>query len=103
MARSAKRHPTSRLVDLQGGVVSREIFVNKAIYQQEQAQAFARTWLFVGHESQIPRSGDYSTSCMGEESVILTHDNREHIQVFLNTCRHRGTQEAYREQLDRSQ
>jgi phenylpropionate dioxygenase-like ring-hydroxylating dioxygenase large terminal subunit len=90
MAKSKKRHPTSHLVDLQRGVVSREIFVNETIYQQEQEQVFARTWLFVGHESQIPKPGDYFTSCMGEESVILTRDNREHVHVFLNTCRHRG-------------
>ena len=90
MAKAAKRRSTSHLVDLQRGVVSREIFVNEALYQQEQEQVFARTWLFVGHESQIPKPGDYFTSCMGEESVILTRANQEHIHVFLNTCRHRG-------------
>ena len=85
-------HPLSidQLVDLQHGIVSREIFVNEAIYQQEQEQIFARSWLFVGHESQIPNPGDYFTSCMGEESVILTRDAQGTIHVFLNTCRHRG-------------
>ena len=42
------------LVDLENGHVGREIFVNEAIYQQEQEQIFARTWLLVGH--QEPRS-----------------------------------------------
>ena len=56
-----------QLVDMRNGLVSREIFVNEAIYQQEQERIFARTWLFVGHESQIPRPGDYVVSCMGEE------------------------------------
>src|ERR687888_1302241 len=79
-----------RLVDLDRGVISREIFVNEAIYQQEQEQIFARTWLFVGHESQVKKPGDYFVSCMGEESVILTRDQRGQIHVFLNTCRHRG-------------
>jgi nitrite reductase/ring-hydroxylating ferredoxin subunit len=87
-------HMTDRsvqyLVELEHGRISREIFVNEAIYQQEQEQIFARTWLFVGHESQIPQPGDYFVSCMGEESVILTRDSRGHIHVFLNTCRHRG-------------
>jgi phenylpropionate dioxygenase-like ring-hydroxylating dioxygenase large terminal subunit len=46
---------TSSLVDLKRGVVSRELFVNEEIYQREQEQIFARSWLFVGHESQIPR------------------------------------------------
>lgn len=48
------------LVDLHSGCISREIFVNEDIYQQEQAQVFARTWLFIGHESQIPNYMRYS-------------------------------------------
>src|SRR5687767_1864838 len=41
------------LVDVKKGLISREIFVNDDLYQQEQEQVFARAWLFVGHESQI--------------------------------------------------
>ena len=45
------------IVDLEGGQISREIFVNEDIYAQEQEQVFAKAWLFVGHESQIPKPG----------------------------------------------
>ena len=41
------------------GFISREIFVNEEIYRQEQEQVFARAWLFIGHESQIPGPGDF--------------------------------------------
>ena len=51
---------------------------------------FARSWLFVGHESQIPNPGDFFVSSMGEESVILCRDRAGEIHVFLNSCRHRG-------------
>jgi phenylpropionate dioxygenase-like ring-hydroxylating dioxygenase large terminal subunit len=78
------------LVDVPTGQVSREIFVNDAIYQQEQEQLFARAWLFIGHESQIPKPGDYFNTSMGEESVILVRDSTGIIHAFLNTCRHRG-------------
>ncbi len=78
------------LVDLASGQVSREIFVNDEIYAQEQERVFARAWLFVGHESQIPNPGDYFVSRMGEESVILTRDRAGAAHVFLNSCRHRG-------------
>ena len=47
------------LVDVDRGIVSREIFVSEEIYRQELERVFARAWLFVGHESQIPRPGDY--------------------------------------------
>ena len=78
------------LVDLDAGLVSREIFVSPEIYQQEQERLFARAWLFVGHESQVPKAGDFFVSCMGEESVILCRDRKEEIHVFLNSCTHRG-------------
>jgi hypothetical protein len=58
------------LVDLRSGTISREIFVNEAIYAEELERVFARAWLFIGHESQIPNPGDYAVSRMGEESVI---------------------------------
>ena len=44
------------LVDVERGQISREIFVSDELYQKEQEQVFARAWLFVGHESQIPNS-----------------------------------------------
>ena len=78
------------LVDLGQGTISREVFVNKDIYQQELEQVFTRAWLLVGHESQIPNPGDYVQSRMGEESVILTRDRSSRIHVFLNSCTHRG-------------
>ena len=81
---------TGNLVDLSQGTISREVFVNHSVYQQEQEQVFARSWLFVGHESQVPSPGDYFVSAMGEESVILCRDRQGQIHVFLNTCMHRG-------------
>ncbi len=78
------------LVDVERGIISREIFVSDEIYRQELERVFARVWLFIGHESQIPKPGDYLTSSMGEESVILCRDRTGRIRVFLNSCRHRG-------------
>jgi phenylpropionate dioxygenase-like ring-hydroxylating dioxygenase large terminal subunit len=81
---------TDRLVDAERGIISREIFVSDGIFAEELEKLFARAWLFVGHESQIPEPGDYFTSRMGTESVILCRDKTRRIHVFLNTCRHRG-------------
>ena len=80
----------SGLVNLERGEISREIFVDEAIYREEQERLFARAWLFVGHESQVPLPGDFTVSSMGEESVILCRDRTGAIHVFLNSCRHRG-------------
>ncbi len=80
----------SHYIDLEKGLVSREIYSSEAIYQRELEMLFPRVWQFVGHESLIPNPGDFFSSRMGNESVILCRDENHQIQVLLNSCRHRG-------------
>lgn len=77
-------------VDTQKGTIERKIFTAEDIFQKELETVYARAWLFVGHESQIPNPGDFFSSRMGKESVILVRDKNSKVHVFLNSCRHRG-------------
>jgi nitrite reductase/ring-hydroxylating ferredoxin subunit len=79
-----------RFVDMANGTIDREIFSSEEIYRRELEQIFARAWNFMCHESQIPKPGDFFCNFIGEESVIATRDKKGQLQVFLNTCRHRG-------------
>ena len=78
------------LVDAEHGLVSRRIFVEEDIYEREQERIFARCWLFLCHESQIPKPGDFFTTWMGEDPVLVVRDNAGRVRAFLNVCRHRG-------------
>jgi hypothetical protein len=81
------------LVDDAAGQISREIFVNDEIYREELERVFARSWLFVGHESQIPHPGDFFVSSMGEESVILcprSGGSDPRVPQFMPPPRHEG-------------
>jgi nitrite reductase/ring-hydroxylating ferredoxin subunit len=77
-------------VDLERGVVRRRIFADQAVYEMEVEQIFARCWLYLAHESQLPRAGDYVAANMGEEHVLVTRDGAGKIHAFINSCRHRG-------------
>ena len=78
-------------IDSEQGTVSRELYVNEDVFQQEMEQIFRRCWLFLGHESQVPNPGDFVISRMGTEEVILVRDRKDkQVRAFLNSCRHRG-------------
>lgn len=80
----------SGLIDTREGWVDRRIFWDEAIYQQELDRVFARAWLFVAHESELPNAGDFLTTYMGQDSVIVARHSDGRIRVFTNSCTHRG-------------
>jgi nitrite reductase/ring-hydroxylating ferredoxin subunit len=79
-----------RLVDTDHGLINRQIFVDQEIYQGELKNIFAKCWLYLCHTSQLPQAGDYFSTYMGEDPILVTRDSAGQIRAFLNSCRHRG-------------
>mgnify|MGYP001317103409 CR=1 FL=1 len=78
------------LVDPDNGVHSARIYKDQEIFDQEMEKIFGKCWLLLGHESQIPEVGDFITSRMGNDSVLVTRHRDDSVKVMLNQCRHRG-------------
>ncbi|MBV1903835.1 MAG: Rieske 2Fe-2S domain-containing protein [Marinosulfonomonas sp.] len=87
----------NQLVDHENGVIDRRIFWDEEIYKLELERIFARCWLMVGHDSQIPEPGDFVTSYMGEDAVIVSRGRDGKPNVFLNSCPHRGNRVCFAE------
>ena len=79
-----------KLVDVEKGLLDRNIFYSQEIYQQELEKIFTRAWLFIGHDSRVPNPNDFFNTYMGEDPVILTRDAKGELHAMLNMCRHRG-------------
>ena len=45
--------------------VSRRLYLEREIFELEMKRIFGRAWLYLAHESQIPREGDYVAAWMG--------------------------------------
>ena len=71
--------------------VHASIYDDADVFAAEMRNIFGRTWVYVGHESEIPTVGDYTTTAIGQQPVVVSRHEDGRIYVLLNRCRHRGT------------
>jgi 3-phenylpropionate/trans-cinnamate dioxygenase alpha subunit len=90
MAIDTTRAENAQFVSIERGEVDRRIFSDPDIFDREMALIFGRAWLFLCHESQIPRAGDFFEAPMGRDHVLVVRQRDNSIKVLLNTCTHRG-------------
>lgn len=80
----------SEFVSLERGEIDRRIFSDPEIFELEMEQIFGRAWLFLCHESQLKKPGDFFEAPMGRDNVLVVRQKDRGLKAFLNTCTHRG-------------
>ena len=60
------------------------------IFEEEFTKIWYRSWVYVGHESEVPEPGDYRTKQIGRQPVIMVRDENGSVNLLLNRCAHRG-------------
>lgn len=70
--------------------VHRRVYTDPAIFELEMRRIFGRAWLYVGHESQVPKPGDYVTATVARQPVIMARCADGAVRVLFNRCPHRG-------------
>jgi phenylpropionate dioxygenase-like ring-hydroxylating dioxygenase large terminal subunit len=70
--------------------VHRSVYTDAAIFEREMETIFHKVWTYVGHESQVPKPGDYYTMLIGRQPMVMVRHRDGAIHVLYNRCAHRG-------------
>ena len=71
--------------------VHRRVYTDPAVFDLGMRRIFETTWVYIGHETEVARAGDYKTTFLGRHPVIMARKPDDNgISVLFNRCRHRG-------------
>lgn len=68
------------------------LYTDPEIFAEEMERIYHRGWVAVGHDSQVPESGDYCKTWIGDQPAVMTRDKSGEVHVLLNRCTHRGAE-----------
>jgi len=71
--------------------VHRDLYLSEELFALEQERLFARTWLYAGHASQVPNSGDFWSLELAGRPVMMVRQADGAVRVFYNRCAHKGS------------
>ena len=70
--------------------VHRDVYLDPEIFQLEMERVWGKAWIYVGHESQVKEPGQFITTTIGAEPVVMSCDKAGKKHVMYNRCGHRG-------------
>ena len=70
--------------------VHRSCMTSSELFRREQELIFDRCWIYLGHESEVGRPGDYRRRTVAGRPLFLVRGKDRQVRVFLNSCPHRG-------------
>src|SRR5579883_1253896 len=70
--------------------VHRDVYISPELFELEMERLWPRSWIYVGHDSQIPAAGDFLTADLARRPVIMVRDAEGEVRVLLNRCAHKG-------------
>jgi phenylpropionate dioxygenase-like ring-hydroxylating dioxygenase large terminal subunit len=85
------RGPAAAYEDLvQAQRVHGSLYTSPAVFADELERIWYRSWVYVGHVSEIARPGDYVRKTIGPQDVIMSRSTDGEVHLLLNRCAHRG-------------
>jgi phenylpropionate dioxygenase-like ring-hydroxylating dioxygenase large terminal subunit len=66
------------------------MYTSEEVFKLEREQFFGRTWIYVGHISQLNGPNSYFTTSIAEIPLVVVRDNNGVLRAFHNVCTHRA-------------
>ena len=74
--------------------VDNRVYTDPRVFACEVERIFNRTWLFAGYASEVRDVGDYFTTTLVGQPLLIARGKDGAVRAFYNTCRHRGSKVA---------
>jgi choline monooxygenase len=66
-------------------------FTSEEFLELEQEEIFRKEWICLGRVDEIPKRGDYFTTELIDEPLIVVRGKDDEVRVLSNVCRHRSS------------
>jgi phenylpropionate dioxygenase-like ring-hydroxylating dioxygenase large terminal subunit len=73
-------------------LVDNRVYTDPGVFALERERLFLRVWNFVCHESEIREPGDFLTTTVAGQPIVVVRTKSGEVRAFFNTCRHRAAQ-----------
>lgn len=70
--------------------VHSSLYTDPEVFSEELERIWYRTWILVGHESEVPEPNDYVRKAIGPQDLIMVRDRDGEVRLLLNRCPHRA-------------
>jgi p-cumate 2,3-dioxygenase alpha subunit len=70
--------------------VNRSAFTSAEVFAHEKAVILKKSWIFLGHTSEIAANGSYVVRQIIDSSILFLRDKDGVVRAFFNVCPHRG-------------
>lgn len=72
--------------------VHKKVYTDPEVFDLEMERIWNRSWIYVGHDSQVKKPGDYFATSIGRQPVVMTRHKDGKVYVLFNRCAHKGAQ-----------
>ena len=69
----------------------KNVYTDQQVFDLEMQRIWGRSWIFIGHESQVAKPGEFLTLDFAGMPAVMVRDKDNAIHVLHNRCGHKGS------------